>query len=288
VVTEPGVRISDRPGPESKAVVYTVENGEGRPKNDRLVTEEPLEIRINRGSDAHPLAVTMRTPGNDFELVAGFLFTEGIVSRPEQLPRMTYCVDREADDQLYNVISVDLGPGASADPEQMHRHFYTTSSCGICGKASLEAIRLRGASPLTDDFEIGADALYSLPGSLASSQSVFSSTGGLHAAALFDASGQLVAVREDVGRHNALDKLIGWAFMNDRLPLSEHVVLVSGRSSFEIVQKCLAGGVSVVASVSAPSSLAVAMAEEFNITLVGFLRDRRFNVYAAKHRLAAR
>jgi FdhD protein len=285
VATEPRVRSSERPGPETRAVVYTVKDGVAQPKSDRLVTEEPLEIRLNGEEGPSPLAVTMRTPGNDFELVAGFLFTEGIVSRPDQLPRMTYCVDREADEQLYNVISVDLGPGASAPPDQMHRHFYTTSSCGVCGKASLEAIRLRGVEAVADDPQISSETLYSLPGTLASRQKVFSSTGGLHAAALFDVGGDLVAVREDVGRHNALDKLIGWAFMNDRVPLSEHIVLVSGRSSFEILQKCLAGGVPVVASVSAPSSLAAEIAEEFNITLVGFLRDRRFNLYSARHRL---
>jgi FdhD protein len=198
---------------------------------------------------------------------------------------MTYCVDREADEQLYNVISVDLAPGVTTTTAQMHRHFYTTSSCGVCGKASLDAIRIRGVEPVDDGPGISAEVLYSLPGRLASSQNVFSSTGGLHAAALFDATGDLVAVREDVGRHNALDKLIGWALMNDRLPLSKQTVLVSGRSSFEIVQKCLAARAPVVASVSAPSSLAVAVAEEFNITLVGFLRDRRFNVYSARHRL---
>jgi FdhD protein len=285
VVTEPGVRASQRPGPETRALVHTVENGEARPRTDRLVTEEPLEIRINREGETEPLAVTMRTPGNDFELVAGFLFTEGILSDNDALARMAYCVDRELDDQLYNIISVDLGPGASFTADQMHRHFYTTSSCGVCGKASLEALSVRGVEAIPDGPQVSSEVLYSLPATLASRQDVFSSTGGLHAAALFDRDGNLVAVREDVGRHNALDKLIGWAFLHDRLPLRDGIVLVSGRSSFEIVQKCLVGGVPIVAAVSAPSSLAVALAEEFNIMLVGFLRDRRFNVYSTRGRL---
>lgn len=285
MVRDIGVRSAVRPGPDAGAVVYTVEDGSARPRNDRLATEEPLEIRLDRGGQAWPLAVTMRTPGHDFELVAGFLASEGIVENRNQLRRMAYCVDREADQQQYNVVSATVTSEVDVEAERLHRHFYTTSSCGVCGKASLDSLRLRGVSAVGDGPRIQPDALYRLPELLAARQSVFSKTGGLHAAALFDPTGAFIAGREDVGRHNALDKLLGWAFLEGR-ELDEHVVMVSGRSSFEIMQKSLVARVPIVCAVSAPSSLAVQVAQDFNMTLIGFLRDRRFNIYSGVERLA--
>jgi FdhD protein len=228
----------------------------------------------------------MRTPGADFELAAGFLYSEGVVSSRQDIERISYCVDPNVDgEQRYNIVNVKLREGLSIDLQPLERHFFTTSACGVCGKASLEALRLRGCSVIPDTLEVAAEVIYSLPEQLRSAQRVFSITGGLHAAALFDAQGQLLSVREDVGRHNALDKLVGSALLSDQLPLNNHIVLVSGRSSFEILQKCLAAGVPIVCAVSAPSSLSVALAREFGITLIGFLRGERFNVYAGRERL---
>ncbi len=271
-------------GSKTKATVWVVENGKVRSHSDQVATEEPLEIRLV--SPHKTVAVTMRTPGADFELAAGFLYSEGVVSSRQDIERISYCVDPNVDgEQRYNIVNVKLREGLSIDLQPLERHFFTTSACGVCGKASLEALRLRGCSVIPDTLEVAAEVIYSLPEQLRSAQRVFSITGGLHAAALFDAQGQLLSVREDVGRHNALDKLVGSALLSDQLPLNNHIVLVSGRSSFEILQKCLAAGVPIVCAVSAPSSLAVALAREFGITLVGFLRGERFNVYAGRERL---
>jgi len=255
-----------------------------RSHSDELATEEPLEIRLV--SPQKTVAVTMRTPGADFELAAGFLYSEGVVKEREDINRISYCIDAKVDgEQRYNIVNVELREGLNLDLQPLERHFFTTSACGVCGKASLEALRSQGYSVIPKGLEVPLDVIYSLPEQLRNAQRVFSTTGGLHAAALFNAGGELLAVREDVGRHNALDKLVGWALLSDELPLSDRIVMVSGRSSFEIVQKCLVAGVPIICAVSAPSSLAVELAKEFGITLVGFLRGERFNVYSGKERL---
>ena len=272
------------PGNKTKATVWVVENGKVRSRLDQLATEEPLEIRLV--SPQKTVAVTMRTPGADFELAAGFLYSEGVVSSREDIDRISYCVDADVDgEQRYNIVNVALREGVSVDLPPLERHFFTTSACGVCGRASLEALRSREYPVIPDGPEVSAAVIYSLPDQLRSAQRVFSTTGGLHAAGLFDAQGTLLSVREDVGRHNALDKLVGSAILSNELPLNNRIVMVSGRSSFEILQKCLAAGVPIVCAVSAPSSLAVALAREFGITLVGFLRGERFNIYAGKQRL---
>ena len=277
--------MSKRPGADSKAVVWTFEDNELTSRRDRLATEEPLEIRLQEESSASPLAVTMRTPGSDFELVAGFLFSEGAVATKDDLVQMAYCVDREADEQLYNVITVRLREDI-AEFTPLQRHFYTSSACGVCGKANLDALKIL-AKPVESKATVDATVVYGLADSLADGQGVFKKTGGLHAAALFDSAGNLLAVREDVGRHNAVDKVLGWAFLNDRLPLEDHILLVSGRTSFEIMQKAVMARVPIVCAVSAPSSLALEVARRFDMTLVGFLRGRRFNVYAGRERIRA-
>jgi FdhD protein len=242
-----------------------------------------MEIRIQEpGADQRSVAVTMRTPGHDFELAAGFLFTEGVIAGPDDVRRVRYCaVPRE--EQHYNFVTVDVTrrlPGF-----QPQRNFYATSSCGVCGKASLDQVDVHCAV-VGDGPVVRAATLTALPDALRSAQRVFDRTGGLHAAALFTAEGELVASREDVGRHNALDKLIGAALLAGETPLANRVLMVSGRSSFEIVQKAAVAGVPVIAAVSAPSSLAVDAARRFGITLVGFLRDQRFNVYTRPERVA--
>jgi len=278
-----------RRGSKTRTRLRTVESGHPRLKSDVLATEEPLEVRLVTADETRTVAVTMRTPGNDFELAAGFLHGEGIVASPEEIRKISYCVDRELDaEQQYNIVNVEVaGSSRDYDLPSLERHFYTTSSCGVCGKASLEQLELRDCPVIPPGPEVRPETVYGLPDRLREAQGLFDATGGLHAAALFDAEGELVALREDVGRHNATDKLFGWAMLEDRLPLSENVVMVSGRSSFEILQKCLAAGVPVVCAISAPSSLAVDVARQFGITLVGFLRGERFNVYSGYERIAA-
>ncbi|HEX2095656.1 MAG TPA: formate dehydrogenase accessory sulfurtransferase FdhD [Longimicrobiaceae bacterium] len=262
---------------------------ERRRRRDSLATEEPLEIRLARGDEPpHRVSVTMRTPGSDFELAAGFLFTEGVVGDAREIAAIRYCVDPEVDGaQQYNVVSVVLAPGARFDPESLRRNFYATSSCGVCGKASIEAVRGGGCPAVAGDVEVPAETLLALPEKLREAQAVFERTGGLHAAALFTAGGELLRVREDVGRHNALDKLVGASLLAGELPLRDRVVLVSGRLSFELVQKAARAGAALLAGVSAPSSLAVELAEETGMTLVGFLREGRFNVYTGGERILA-
>ncbi len=271
---------------KTKARVRRVEDGRVRVRPDVLATEEPMEIRLISGGTRQTVAVTMRTPGSDFELAAGFLYGEGIVSSREDIKKISYCVDADVDaEQQYNIVNVELQGGREYDLRPLERHFYTTSACGVCGKASLEQLELRGCPVIGPGPEVSAKTIYSLPEKLRAAQGLFEVTGGLHAAALFGAEGELVALREDVGRHNATDKLVGWALLEGRLPLREHIVMVSGRSSYEILQKCLAAGVPVVCAVSAPSSLAVDVAREFGMTLVGFLRGSKFNVYAGSERI---
>jgi len=258
-------------------------DGELRRKDDYLAAEEPLEIRVGN----EPLSVTMRTPGHDRELAAGFLFTEGFVQSREQIVKLE---TREAQDGVNrgNVIQAELVPDAAPDFVKMKRHFFAASSCGICGKASIDSIRSRLLRAPNPDFRLDAEILVRMPDALRSSQDVFQRTGGLHAAALFDPSGKLLVLREDIGRHNAVDKGIGWALLAGLVPLSDSVLLVSGRGGFEIVQKAIVAGVPVVASVSAPSSLAVQLARELRLTLIGFLRGRRFVIYAGEERVAAK
>lgn len=275
-----------RPASKVRMQVRVVQGNRVEVRGDLLATEEPMEIRLVAGEHRKTVAVTMRTPGHDFELAAGFLFTEGVVTHREEIARISYCVDPDLDaEQRYNVVNVELRTGILPHLPSLERHFTTTSACGVCGKASLEALRLRGCPIMAQGPVVEAAVLCALPEQLRAAQSLFALTGGLHAAALFDAEGRLVALREDVGRHNALDKLLGWAFLEGRVPLAEHVVLVSGRASFELVQKAVVAGVPVFCAVSAPSSLAVEVARTFGVTLVGFLRGDRFNLYSGPERV---
>src|SRR5918993_3398051 len=277
---------TSRRASKTKTRVRVVEDGRARVRPDTLATEEPMEIRLLAGQTTQTVAVTMRTPGADFELAAGFLYGEGIIDSPEEILKISYCVDSDLDaEQRYNIVNLELRGGREFDLRPLERHFYTTSACGVCGKASLEQLELRGCPVMTAGPEVSAETIYALPEKLREAQGLFEATGGLHAAALFDGGGNLLALREDVGRHNATDKLVGWALLEGKLPLSENLVMVSGRSSFEILQKCLTAGVPVVCAVSAPSSLAVDVAREFGMTLVGFLRGDRFNTYAGFDRI---
>jgi FdhD protein len=259
------------------------DDGHLRRKDDYLAAEEPLEIRIG----AEPLSVTMRTPGHDRELAAGFLFTEGLIQHRGQILKLETAEPQDGTNRG-NVIEAELAPEAAPDFAKMKRHFFAASSCGICGKTSIDSIRSRLLAAPNPDFRLDADLLITLPDALRLSQDVFQRTGGLHAAALFDSTGKLLVLREDIGRHNAVDKVIGWALLEGRVPLSDSVLLVSGRGGFEIVQKAIVAGVPVVASVSAPSSLAVQLARELHLTLIGFLRGRRFVIYAGEERMAGK
>ena len=281
-MSEPAEELA-RPTSTTRTGVVTVEGGRRRRRQDRLATEEPMEIRVDEpGGVQRNVAVTMRTPGNDFDLAVGFLFTEGLLDGADQVRNVRYCaVPRE--EQHYNVVSVTV---TRALPEfESSRNFYATSSCGICGKASLDAIETR-CEPVAPGPEVSAEVLAGLPETLRRAQSVFDRTGGLHAAALFDSAGRLITSREDVGRHNAVDKVIGSELLAGRVPLSGTILLVSGRASFEIVQKAAAARIPLICAVSAPSSLAVDAARRFGMTLVGFLRGERFNVYAHPERIA--
>ncbi|GAB1688459.1 formate dehydrogenase accessory sulfurtransferase FdhD [Krasilnikovia sp. M28-CT-15] len=255
--------------------------GAPRHRPDDLAAEEPLEIRVRRA----PLTVTMRTPGQDIDLALGFLFTEGVIRGAADVVTAQLCAGTDAPN-TYNVIDVVLGPDVPPPVTDPSRNFTTTSGCGVCGKASIDAVRTRSRFALTEDpVTIGAHMLAELPGRLRTAQRTFDRTGGLHAAGLFDPDGTLVVLREDVGRHNAVDKVVGWALREGRLPLRGHLLLVSGRASFELTQKAWMAGLPVLAAVSAPSTLAVELAEEAEMTLVGFLRGRSMNVYTAPHRV---
>jgi FdhD protein len=270
--------------------VWKVENDGVREAADTLAVEEPLEIRLGLTREGRRenrrLSITMRTPGNDAELALGFLFAEGVIHGREQVASVQPC-GRPAEGADYvNVLRVDLTPGTEIDLPRLERHFTTTSSCGVCGKTSLEALEII-ADPLPqEDFRVEANVIHRLPATLREAQAVFESTGGLHAAALFDAGGNLRCLREDVGRHNALDKLIGAQWQAGCLPLHDSILLLSGRASFELLQKALRAEIPVVAAVGAPSSLAVELAERFHITLLGFVRNQRFNIYSVPERIA--
>lgn len=275
-----------RPGSETKTQITTFDDGVAHERADVLATEEPLELRVVLAGKSRTVAITMRTPGSDFELAAGFLYGEGVITRADQIVTISYCKDSDLPpEQLYNIVIVELDPTSQPDLRPLDRHFYTSSACGVCGKASLDAIALRGIQPVVSTGFVASTVIAGLPDGLRAAQGLFESTGGLHAAGLFESDGELVAVREDVGRHNAVDKLVGWSLLERRLPLDDHIVMVSGRSSFEILQKCLVARVPIVCSVSAPSSLAVDVAREFGMTLVGFLRGSQFNVYAGAQRI---
>jgi len=250
---------------------------------DELAAEEPLEIRIGDT----PVSVTMRTPGDDFDLAAGFMLTEGIIKRRDHVVQIAYANGPDHQPS-WNVVAVTLAAGTEVDRARFDRHFVTTSSCGICGKASIDAVRAREIERPNPAFSLDPERLTQLPDALRAAQRIFGRTGGLHAAALFTRSGALVAIREDIGRHNAVDKIIGHALLDGGLPLSECVLMVSGRGGFEIVQKALVAGVPAMASVSAPSSLAVQAGEGLGVTIVGFLRERGFNLYAHPERVRIR
>jgi FdhD protein len=268
--------------PQSVGVTQVSEWEDGKVvrKQDYLAGEEPLEIRVGD----RPLSVTMRTPGNDLELAAGFLFTEGLAVGRAQIVSLQ--AERGGRKNRGNVVEAELTPECAPEVEKTRRHFFAASSCGICGKASIDSVRSRTLRRPSQDFRLDPETLVRLPDALRSSQAVFGRTGGLHAAALFDAQGELLVLREDIGRHNAVDKVIGWALLADRVPLATTVLLVSGRGGFEIVQKAIVAGLPVVASVSAPSSLAVQLARELRLTLIGFLRGRRFVIYAGEERIS--
>jgi FdhD protein len=259
----------------------SADNTTERPET--LAVEEPLEIRLN-GS---PLTVTMRTPGSDIELAQGFLLTEGVIASREDIATVQYCRGADEDGvNSYNVLDVTLAPDVPLPEVDIRRNFYTTSSCGICGKASLDAVAtISRHAPGDDPTVVTADTITAMPGKLRAGQKVFASTGGLHGAALFTADGSLLAVREDIGRHNAVDKVIGWALEQHRIPLTGTVLLVSGRASFELTQKAVMAGIPVMAAVSAPSSLAVDLATQSGITLIAFLRGESMNIYSRPDRI---
>jgi FdhD protein len=275
-----------RPGSTVRVRVREIDGPTRRHRDDRLATEEPLEIRIGTpGQPARSLVVTMRTPGADFELVAGFLRSEGLLTSADEVVRIAYCTDPVlTPEQMYNVVTVDLTQPLAAPPPV--RYGAATSACGVCGKESLDQLELRGCQPVVAGPVVDAETLCAMPDRLRADQDVFSRTGGLHAAGLFSPDGTLVCAREDVGRHNAVDKVVGWAFLAGHLPLSEYVLVVSGRAGYEICQKALASGVPFVASVGAPSSLAVDLAERFGMTVAGFLRGERFVVYSHPERIS--
>jgi FdhD protein len=267
----------------SRKRVLRIKDGVPGYRPDTLAAEEPMEIRVS----GRPLTVTMRTPGNDFDLAVGFLVSEGVLHSASDVVGVRYCAGATADGgNTYNVVDVALAPEVPAPDASLERNFYTTSSCGLCGKASLDAVRtIAHWSVAEDRTELDSEVLFSLPDRLRAAQRVFDSTGGLHAAGLFSAAGELLCLREDVGRHNAVDKVVGHALQEGLLPLRGSVLMVSGRASFELVQKAAMAGIPVLAAVSAPSSLAVELADEAGITLLGFLRGRSANVYTGAERV---
>ena len=252
--------------------------------SDALAVEEPLEIRLGFGKEHRAVSITMRTPGADFELAAGFLFTEGILPAPAAIKAIKHCGKFPNN---RNTIRIDLADDAEIDFARLERNFYTTSSCGVCGKSSLEALKVAGAREILPSSarKISPPIIHRLPETLSERQTVFHETGGLHAAALFDYAGNLLDLREDVGRHNAVDKLIGAQFLDGRLPLDERILFLSGRASFELVQKAVMAQIPVIAAIGAPSSLAVEAARHFNLSLLGFVRENRFNIYAGGGRI---
>ncbi|MBX7269700.1 formate dehydrogenase accessory sulfurtransferase FdhD [Micromonospora sp. Llam7] len=280
-------RASDRRG-VLRVDLDATEAGRRRARRpDTVAAEEPLEIRVGPAGPGRrrPLTVTMRTPGADLDLAIGFLFTEGLIRSTDDVSTAQLCAGTDTPN-TYNVVDVTLAPGVPDPVTDATRHFHTTSACGVCGKASIDAVRTRSLFDVSgDSLAVPAELLAELPQRLRAGQRGFDRTGGLHAAGLFTAGGELLVLREDVGRHNAVDKVVGWAVRERRLPLTGHVLLVSGRASFELTQKAWMAGVPLLAAVSAPSTLAVDVATEAGLTLVGFLRDRTMNVYTGEHRV---
>lgn len=280
--------------PAVRAVtIHRFRDNEWKQAQDLLSAEEPMEIRLGYGPEKdrrqRNVAVTMRTPGNDFELAMGFLYSEGIIAVKNDVSSIRYCTDGGKNPSDENTVRVELHPELQPELERLERNFYTTSSCGVCGKASIDAVMNTckvPAEPTKDDVTVTKEVLLSLPLILRKQQTVFEHTGGLHAAALFTTKGELVRLREDVGRHNALDKIIGAGLMQAQLPFNDHILVLSGRASFELLQKAAMAGITIVAAVGAPSGLAVSLAEKFGITLIGFLREQRFNCYTGSHRIA--
>jgi len=265
--------------------IWKVSQQERLQTQDHLAIEEPLEIRIQYGEISKSISITMRTPGHDFELAAGFLYTEGIIQDKAQIKKIEHL--KSWNPALENnLVAVQLADGVQIDFEKLERHFYTSSSCGVCGKASIDAVKATGLKELEQIPNLFPSTLiHQLPKELRKAQNVFDETGGLHAAALFHADGTLQSIREDVGRHNALDKLIGYSFLEASLPLHNSLLLLSGRVSFELIQKAAMAQIPVVAAVGAPSSLAIQLAKEVGITVLGFVRDQRFNIYSIPERI---
>ena len=263
-------------------------NSGQKQSSDLLAVEEPLQIRLEfgpeSGRESTDLAVTMRTPGNDFELAVGFLFTEGIIHASSDLLSVRYCEQVESDDEKENIVRASLRPGVDVDIRRLRRNFFTTSSCGVCGKQSIDQV-IQSCGEIEEQVRFTSSAVLEAPSKLRGGQHVFEHTGGIHASGLFNAKGELILVREDVGRHNALDKLIGAALELKLVPLSEYFLLVSGRASFELVQKALMAGIPLMAAVGAPSSLAVELAASRNMTLMGFVKEHNFNLYTGKTRI---
>ena len=278
------------PGNSATITISEVRGAARRSRDDQVAVEEPLEIRLGyetaAGRSESSISITMRTPGNDAELATGFLFTEAIIRGQADIAFVKPCGPAAADSGNHNVIRVELESGVDVDLDRLQRHFYTSSSCGVCGKTSLEALRISGASRRpVNDTRFSKEVLTSLPGKLRAAQKTFDETGGLHAAAAFSPDGELLVIHEDVGRHNAVDKVVGTLLSSNLLPANDLGLLVSGRASFELMQKALMAGMPILAAVSAPSSLAVDLAREFDVTLVGFLRGDDFNIYAAEERV---
>ena len=270
---------------QSRRRIWTVNEQGVRRRSDFVAVEEPLEIQLRAGNERRTIAITMRTPGNDYELAAGFLHSEGIIENKSDVPRMIYCVDGEAGRQEYNELAVYLRGETMPDLPQLDRHFFTNSACGVCGSLMLDDLDKRKLPPLPTGMFATPALLSQMPEALLNRQRLFAKTGGLHAAGLFDAKGTLIEVREDVGRHNALDKLIGWGLLQQRLPFDDKIVMVSGRASYELLHKCRVAGASILCAVSAPSSLAIDLADRFGITLVAFLRGSTFNIYTHPDRI---
>ncbi|MCC6388873.1 MAG: formate dehydrogenase accessory sulfurtransferase FdhD [Dehalococcoidia bacterium] len=279
---------AQRPARETHRPIQRFRDGAWVCVDDAVSCEEPMEIRLlweaGGGLQRRSIAITMRTPGDDFALAAGFLFGEGIVRALDDIVDVSYCPD-EDEDQAFNIVTVTLRPGLEFDPSRLERNFFTTSSCGVCGKATLDALEVQGCAAVPPGLRVAPDAILAMPTALRHAQAGFAATGGIHAAGLFAPDGTLVAMKEDVGRHNALDKVIGEQLLAGRTDLGGHVLLLSGRASFELLQKALVARIPVVCAVGAPSSLAIDLAESFSMTLVGFVRPGNFNVYTGRERI---
>lgn len=276
-----------RPGRTVEVSIARLDGEETKRTFDDVVTEEPLELRLVARSTTATLAVTMRTPGNDFELAAGFVFSEGIVRSRSEIAGISYCVDPAiGEEQRYNIVNIALASDSLPDATRFERHFTMNSSCGVCGRANLDALVDAGIEPVTATASFSRSVITAMPDRMREHQRVFAKTGGLHAAALFTPDGTILALREDIGRHNAVDKLAGFALLEGRMPLDNVGLFVSGRASFEILQKAAVARIPLVAAVSAPSSLAIDLAHRFNITLIGFVRGTRANVYTCPQELS--